>query len=120
MSRPGQAVKGAAQAVDLLDADSAASFGAWVAQAEAMLLERHRLIHSVWMMRAVSPDVGEYVGRHPRSQTGTDPDPVRLREIADRLESCTNDGFRLIWSPRLMAPAVYLAGMSGPPKVFAA
>jgi hypothetical protein len=103
MCRPGQAVRAARQAAGLLDLDLAASFGAWVARAKAVLEERHQIVHSVWMMRAAAPGVGEYFGRHPRTRAESASDPAKLQEVASRIDSCTNDGFQLIFdnAPRL-------------------
>ncbi len=98
LSRAGRVLPAAQKAADCLDSDLADAFGAWIEDASKLLAERHLIVHSTWLIRAASPGVGEYFGRHPRTQSETNPDPGRIREIALLLDQCSTDGFDLVFA----------------------
>lgn len=105
LSSTGKVLPGAQKAADSLEPDLAEKFGAWIENARKLLSERHRIVHSTWLIRAASPGVGEYFGRHPRTQAETNPDPGRIREIALLLDQCSADGFDLIFAHARMLKA---------------
>jgi hypothetical protein len=98
LSRPGRVLPAAQQAAASLEEGLADAFGTWVESARQLLSERHRIVHSTWLIRATAPGVGEYFGRHPRTHTDVDPDLGYLRRISSRLDECATDGFDLIFA----------------------
>jgi hypothetical protein len=97
LSRPGMAVSEARGSAALLAPSLREAFASWIAEAAALLQERHKVVHAVWMIRAVAPGVGEYFGRHARTQTEFDARAETIGELAGRLDRCTTQGFELIF-----------------------
>jgi hypothetical protein len=105
LSGAGRVLSAARKAADSLDEHLASLFVTWVESARELLAERHRIVHSTWFIRPVAPGVGEYFGRHPRTQSELDPNPDHLRQIASLLDDCTSDGFGLIFAHgRMLKP----------------
>lgn len=98
LSRAGRVVPAAQQAADLLYPALADAFGEWIVTAQELLAERHRIVHSTWLIRAAEPGRGEYYGVHPRTGFETDPDLESIHQIAERLDQCSTDGFELIFA----------------------
>jgi hypothetical protein len=86
------------QAAEALEPGLARTFGNWIEQASRVLGERHRVIHSLWILRANASGIAEYSARHPRTALEMDANPDSLRNIATRLDECSDYGFELIFT----------------------
>ena len=98
LSRPGRVLPAARQAADSLEPSIARLFRQWVDHAEQLLDERHRVIHSIWMLRAAAPGVAQYFAQHPRTKHLMDAEPDAIGDIAAQLNKCSDDGFTLIFT----------------------
>jgi hypothetical protein len=103
MARPGAALKMARRSLKSLESPVREEFTAWVENATRLLEERHKIVHALWGLKAVSIGVGAYFGYHARTQTEVAAEPEIINEAASRLEACATQGFELFfrWGPRV-------------------